>query len=753
MLSVGVISASADEYTAFEDAADFYVYDSSFYNGNGSSSEVSDVDLQTALTKFKRRIDVPASLTEFEYQVNTKGGTTAYHFTWRPKDNAVSPEPLKAGTTTPTFLSGTIVGDIITNYDFGENTVYDGDGNTPRAFGKINPEDYETYVKRAINLVNPGMADKIEITGADATLYGDTVWCSFVRVENGVKVATNSGTVSFNKNTGKLYGFNVIWWDNAEFPNAAMRLNTSRIEDNYESAIKLNPAYVIRRDYQKGTITAEIVFTPSDHYEIDAFTGKKTTMYTDMSKYNNSVYVDMPSYGSVFEDAAESDAGMVAEDEAVAFTAAELREIAESKVRYTKEEAVEIVKNDPYIYITDNFKLTSANLYSDSTFGPEKNTWKLQFRLDDKEKSGYVTVTLDADTGKIEQFTQSGANVGAVDYALDDYEEAIIAEEVDENGEPVKTYPMYDVAKNNTVAETAARYYFGNSFNEYRAVSGNTKPLETEVKTGKPLNIHSRTFNFNRYHENIIVGGDYIRVTVNGFGEVTSISQTYTNVNFPKAEILTAKEAYAELWKQTEFSLYYSGFTADNEPHTYLMYNIPNFYMNARTGKLSDYYGKPLPKTEGSKRYEYSDIKDDEFGQMVIEMGYYGIQLEPIDGKFAGDAEITGKELYNLFGNFTGGYYDSDGIFGLDKSDKPLSYREAAKLFTIMSGSGAAAKLKGIYTSIFTDIPATDPDIGYINIASALGLRFSDGNKFMPDEKVTRAEAVRILYDFLDPNK
>ncbi|MDR0974133.1 MAG: S-layer homology domain-containing protein [Ruminococcus sp.] len=758
MLSAGVISASADEVIADEtDAYSGYsVYVPSSYGGSGgSSSDVSDVDLQTALTKVKRRVDVPAVLSEFEYRVNTLGGITTFNFTWTPKDSTVTPEPLKVGSTVPTYLNVTIVGDTITDIRYNENKVYGGDGSEPRQLGKINPEDYETYAKRAIKLANPGMEEKVEVGVMNASLYGESVNCYFVRVENGIRVASNSGTVSFDKDTGKLYSFHVTWWDNAQFTAPSSRLNTSNIQKKYESAIKLNPAYIIKKDYQKNTITAEIVYTPSDNYEFDAFTGKKTTMYDDISKYNDSVNIDIPSANYGF-DVAESAAGMayddeVLNDEAVAFTAAERREIEESKVRYTKEDAVKIVAADPYITYNDKYKLTSANLYSSTDFGKEKNTWRLQFVLDDDKKSGNISVTLDADTGKIEQFTQSGDNVGAVDYPVYEYEDVILVEEGTDNGDAKEKTPMFDVAKSVKLAEEAAKYYFGNSFNEYRGVSANTKPLTKDTKTGKTINIYAREFVYNRYHENIPVNGESVRVTVNAYGEIRSISQNHTEVIFPKADILTSAEAFEELWKQTKFSLYYAGFTADGTPHTYLMYNLPSYYMNARTGKLSDYYGKAIPKSDTDERYEYSDLKTDGsgFAERIAELGYYGIQLEPIDGKFAPQTEITGKEFYNLLRNYTGGYYNSDAIFGIDKSEKSVTYRDAAKLFTTMSNLGAAAKLEGIYAQVFTDIPVSDPDIGYINIADALGLRFLDGNAFKPDNKVTRAEAINMFYRFV----
>jgi hypothetical protein len=173
--------------------------------------------------------------------------------------------------------------------------------------------------------------------------------------------------------------------------------------------------------------------------------------------------------------------------------------------------------------------------------------------------------------------------------------------------------------------------------------------------------------------------------------------------------------------------------------------------MNARTGKLSDYYGEPIKEDE-STVYSYSDLTADEsgFADKVNELKYYGIKLKPIDGKFSPNTPITGEEYYNIISYYTRGSYSNTDFDGLDKSKEPISFRNAAKVFTIKMGAKSVAELKGIYIQIFTDIPASDPDVGYINIATAMGLHFNDGNAFLPDNKVTRAQAINLIYEFLD---
>jgi hypothetical protein len=759
MLSFGVLTVSAEVADEEEVVDDVYIYgdyyDSSvYYYPQGTSvSEVSDVDLKTALTKVKNRIKVPEELSEFEYNVSTYAGVTSYNFTWyNPDEDTAYPEPLAVGTVIKTRVRATIVGDIITSVNTNFNRIY-GDDGMERRFGKISPTQYESYAKKAVELVNPGMSSHLNFGAMNARLFGEEVDCSLIRVENGVEVASNTGRVSFDKDTGELMDFNINWWDGATFKNPSSKVTAETIEKNFESAIKLDPQYVISKDYQTKKITSEIVFYPSDNYEFDAFTGKKTTMYEDMDELAKT----MPVSGgySYYDNGmfyAESESAVVADD--AGFTAAELREIAESEVRYSRDEAVELVKAEKYLLFTDEYKLISSRLSTDSTFGPEKNYWTLTFEIRADKKYSRIYVVLDADSGKIESFSQSGRSN---DFYVPNGEEQPVEDGVGEGFAPASegastAAPMLNVTKVNTIGKAAAEHFYGDIFDEYKADENNTKALSKDPKTGKTINEYSRDIKFNRYYKNIPVADEYIIVTVNCYEEVVEIRKRHTEgVSFPEPNILTAEKAFDKLWAQTDFDLYYSGFTAGGKPHTYLMYHMDSFYMNARTGYLCDWAGGELDAPVASAAdYSYSDLNSlGTLKPMIQELMHYGIALEPTGGKFSPGMSITGKEFYNLMG-VIGKNYSSSDFDDLHKSTKPITNAEAAKMFTIMNGAKDIAELDGIYSSIYTDVPATDENIGYINIATALGLKLTNGTQFKPNSYVTRETAIKLLFGFLD---
>jgi hypothetical protein len=760
MLSFGVMTVSA-EVTADEEEVvdDVYIYgdyydEAVYYYPQGTSvSDVSDVDLKTALTKVKNRIKVPEALSEFEYNVSTYSGVTSYNFTWyNPDDNTVYPEPLAEGTSVKTRMRATIVGDIITSVSMNFNRNY-GDDGMQRRFGKISPTNYESYAKKAVELVNPGMSSHLKFSSMIATLYGEDVDCSLIRVENGVEVASNTGRVSFDKDTGELLSFNISWWDGATFKSPKTKVDTATIEKNFESSIKLDPYYVISRDYQTKKTSSEIVFFPSDNYEFDAFTGKKTTMYEDMEELAKTMPVSGGySYYGNSMDYAESEAA-VADD--ADFTAAELREIAESEVRYSRDEAVELVKAEKYLLFTDEYKLASSRLRTDNSFGPEKNYWTLSFEIRADKKYSMIYVVLDADSGKIESFSQSGSSD---EFYVPNGNELPVEDGVGEGSAPAShgastASPMLNVTKINTIAKEAAEHFYGDIFDEYKADKNNTKALSKDLKTGKPVNEYSRDIKFNRYYKNIPVADEFIIVTVNCYEEVVEIRKNHTEgVSFPEPNILTTEKAFDKLWEQTDFNLYYSGFTAGGKPYTYLMYHMNGFYMNARTGNLCSWSGGELddPIVDVDYNYNYSDINSlGTLKAMIQELGYYGIALEPTGGKFSPNSSITGKEFYQLM-SVVGRNYSSSDFDELHKSTKPITNAQAAKMFVIMNGAKDIAELEGIYSSIYTDVPASNENIGYINIATALGLKLTDGKQFKPDSYVTRKTAITLLFGFLD---
>ena len=59
------------------------------------------------------------------------------------------------------------------------------------------------------------------------------------------------------------------------------------------------------------------------------------------------------------------------------------------------------------------------------------------------------------------------------------------------------------------------------------------------------------------------------------------------------------------------------------------------------------------------------------------------------------------------------------------------------------------SELKGIYKTPFSDVKSNDENIGAIAIAYAKGFIPKGNGKFNGEQKITRAEAVQMIYDYL----
>jgi hypothetical protein len=758
-LSLGALPVSAelipDEIPVEDVVVDGYdtYYPSNYYPSGGSSSDVSDVDLQTALTKVKKRIDIPVHLTEFDYSINTRNGTTEYDFRWSTKDSSSSPIiPLAENAKQINYLSVNIVGDIITSLD----TSYTGNNyNNEPKLGKIKPADYDTIIKRGIDKINPGMSADLTINAPRANVRDDSIYASFYRVENGYQVRSNGGNLSFDKDTGAIIGFYVSWWDNADFKDPKTIVKESVVEEQFTKDIDLKAAYIIKKDYSKKKISAEIVYSPSDNYEFDAFTGKKTTMLDDMAKANQTaVPTANPATGASYDDFdVAEDTAEASMDEAVAFSAAERKAIDESSVMISKTKAIELVKSDPYIKLSDAYELRTANLRSSDEFnGKIVNTWHLEFYINTDKVKSSVSVTLDADSGKIKSFSKIGGNY--VYYSEDIIEEPVDTDSLGSDGK-AKVIPNIDVTAANKTVKEAAEYYFGNWFSEYRADTENTRALTVDPKTKKTIPETARSMTFKRYHDNIIVNGDTMYFTVNSENEILSMNCTYSEVTLPKGDIISEADAYKSLWTQEDFNMYYNGFVAKGKTYTYLMYQLDYFYINARTGKVSDYYGEPVkPDSYAEEDIVYSDLgavnknTPDALANIVGELGAYGISIPAVNGKFDAGRAVTEAEFLSLLRN-TISYYGDSEINEMSKSNKSLTRKTAAKIYVIMKNGKEFAEIKGIYKSPYTDVSETDEYAGYITLATGLGAFDSTAKTFKPNNNMTREEAIRFMYNLV----
>ncbi len=719
------------------------------YNaGSSTTSDESQVEMKAALTIAKKRVTIPAELSEFDYSTNEYYGTKSFRFVWHTKDSANEYRSITVCVT----------GGVITEYYDSKSRASSG---TP-SLAKLTNEKILEKAKGYIKQLNPDMASKVKLEIGSVSLFSNNVRVRFSRYENGIPVSGNGGSVIIDKDTGAMTSFNADWWDNAEFADPKGAKSEKEIGEAYKKLCDLTPYYRINTEWKEDKTTkklipyrtAEIVYQPDMNSEIDAFTGKKSTIWEDMKAAGGTRHYGGWDYAD--EDVAEecdSDAGL--ENPAtgeVNFTPAELEKIQKDNNLIKTDKAFEMLKKDKFVALNDDYKLKSYEIYSteDVKTGDETFYLDLQYTVKDELKDNYkgyknINVEINAETGEVIYLNRYSSTA---------------------------SLPKLDVAKAKGIAESVAKTYSKDIFAQYKADKSNTSPVSSWTSGNKTYYETERRFLFNRFVNGIQVTGDSISVSVDSNGVVTSYSVNHTeDVTFVPNNILGKSEAFDKLYEQQAFDYYYDGWiTKDGKVKTYLIYKMDSFYLNANTGKLCSWSGEKPYSYTSAEDVKYSDIKGIKQEEAIRTLQKYGVVLTT-ESKFEPNKLITEDEFMNLVTSALGGYaiafvdeveveYAEEDMTSAkkteaqkkaeaEKKDKAeTTVKEAAVMFGKMYLSADIAKLN-IFKSPFSDVKDSDENAGYIAVANAKGFITGANGKLNGDKKITRAEAAQIIYDYL----
>ncbi len=732
-----------------------------------SSSSASQAEqkkqqaMKTALTAVKKRVKIPDRLTEFDYSMSTSFGTEMFSFTWSDKK-------------TNEVIYITYANGIILSYEYKDYRNYDSEKKVKQTFAKLTDAQLIDYAKKAFKMLDPDLADKGKYSVGSIDLFGNNATINFDRMENGTAVEGNGGTVTVNKNTGELVSMRIEWfWNDTKFGSTASKLTADEARATYKSLTTLTPIYRIVNEYNEKTEKSEqkavLLYLPSFTDEIDAVTGKPSTIWDDMDNDKgirnfSSYYFNSMTDAGVEAVAADYDDD--AADEGVNFTAAELKEIEADEGMLKKDEITALLNKDKYTKMPDYVSLDNANLYKDEDTG--EYYYIIDYHggddaivdvgidvdeaIDDvdvqddtdiavedvgvdvntnpKEPYFYMNVKVNAKTGKVDNFSKS----------YDNYFDSS------------KEYPVNANAK---IAAAAAKHFYGDIFGEYKADESNSEPCHfyTDRNGKKIYTESSRTYYYNRYVNGVQVEGDTIRINVDFSGDVRSISYRYTDVKFPSVPKFDNDKAFEQLFKQIKLRYYYDGYyKKDGTVKTYLLYDINDYILDSKY-RIVSWDGTPLP-AEKDEDTNYTDIKGIAQENAINTLARYGITLETKNGKFDPNAKLTDKEfatvIYKATRNYVP-YYIECGDYQKEEKAVTLTKKEAAKVFVNVYGGSDYAELKGIYRAPFKDVAATDEYVGYIAIAKALGFASADKNgNYSPDKVLTRAQAMQMIYDYIE---
>ncbi len=712
--------------------------------------------LQNAVADVKKRVDIPASLTEFSKETNNKYGVSYYTFKWyreeERKNNSGGKYKVTVESITVRYYRGNITG-----YEYYNE---DRSGSGKRRFAKLTAAEQQKAAEENLKKLMPDLKGHavFERSTFSSSLNAQNVTFIIKRVENDIPVKNNSGSMTIDRDTGKLISFRLKWWNDADIPKPENILSEEQVSEIYEKRKGLKAyynIYTMRYDEETGEYVNDVfalpVYVPVNQgeNEIDAFTGKYTSKYVDMKKYSQTDAYDWDSYDDDMveeeyeEEEEEEDSGYVnagAGYGGYKFTDAEMKAFDEENTYITYEKALKIIKDDPYIILNDNMissRKTVIDLPDDC--GNPRKAWKLDFEYTtNKPTEDYISLTvyMDALTGEIIRFSKTygyGKESANKDNSALDHNNAL------------------------AVAKRAGEHFLGDRYKEYRYSDSS----ETYKYDNTPA---QQTIYFTRYVNGLEVPQDKLIISVDSHSEVLNFSYTYHDIKFPEAKLVSKQAAYDRLFEDMKPTLSYEGFAdLQLKPHIYLTYTFDSdFMLNALTGERigylgTSYYADKNPKTE-KKDVKYSDIKGYKYEKEINTLLDNGIYITDSD-RLCPEEDITvgefldllnvgfGKKMYHL-------YTGKNEKETADMRSRRLTRSELLKIYVKMySGDWQAAEMKGIFKQFYTDIPETSELCGYAAIGRYSGYITTRSGKFDPDGGIKKGDALKALYDYLLQDK
>lgn len=691
------------------------------------SYAAEDEEMKAALTVAKERIEIPEAFTDFNYSVQNSYGNKSYSFNWTASDGSGA-------------IYADVCGEVITQYLFysdvtedDEDVTEDGSGAKPYTFGKLTKEELIQKAEEAVKRLNPTVAKKIAVDPGSVhiSLYGNDANVTVNRVENGVKVSGQVGSIRLDKNTGKLTRFYLNWIPGAGFKDSKGAIKKSAARKGFQAEFPIEMRYVAEYDWKTQEYTPHLVFRRTEFGQIDAFTGKKATFEESYDYYTNAE--------SALDDDMENPAtGAIAESgDSITFTEQEIAKMElEGQLIKPGEKLAEMIKSGIWS-IPENAEIDYFNTYYDS----RANAYMLNASI---RADAPVYESIDGTVGQLdkEEIAYQETYYGNVQFNA-------------ETGEILSFYGSDPSGKSALKSEKNARKLIEKYFKEIAGDKAEEFPFD-----GENVIAGYTDRGTDALHENIVISSIYANTQrhVNGIAcdpenayieldesaRVCHYRMNYLGLEYPKPEnVLKTDEVYQKYFEQVGYDLLYRVAYNNRKKRieTALVYNADaELYIDAFSGALVNSNGGART---AQKPDHYTDLGDnDELRAAAEKLALYNITFMDKKGRLYPDKAITRSDFASLVRAIGVYYYDSS-----ENGKKTLTRKVAAKILTEQYAD--IAELPGLFSNPFSDVSADDKYVGYIAIAAAKGYMQGESGKFRPSAKMTRGEAIMLVYNYL----
>lgn len=681
----------------------------------------SDAAMKQALTYVKERIDVPEELEKFEYRSGVSNNRNYYNFSWNNEDGE-----------SYSNLSVRIIGQVITSYSHTDSKLSDYETGD-YSFGKLSQEEILKKAEDWIKKLNPTVYKNIEILDdtLNVSISNNRARVKIRRVKNGIPVNGQTGSIVIDKNTGRLIDFKISWTMGATFAKPEKAVSVETAIEGFKLDIPVELFYTTEYDYVTKVHTPHLIYCQTGYGQIDALTGRLSTFEESYDYYEDDVMV-------------EEDAELDANPEAgggVNFTPEELEKMEIENSLIKADEAVKNLFEMGIFAMGGNPQVD----YSDCHYDEYLDTYTRYVSFSSNDKNYYPV----EDPVPLPEYEAS---------------EEVVAEEEEsgfaggsftinaETGEVLSFYSWTD----NTTGKKLTKKNAESLLNKYLGMLAGDKAEEFRLdepsysyshydKNGNPSKIAYITYASSqspRYIYDIPTKSEDVSLTINSDKKITSYNMNYKGIEYPAPEnIISTEQAYDKFFEQTDFSLQYRLAIKEKKTLSAMVYNASDsLCIDAFTGKRTNWNGSEIIETY---KGGYTDLEGSEYREIAEKLAMYNITLMDEKGRLNADEYITRNDFSELVRNLGCYYYNKTS------GEKPLTRQFAAKILTSSIISEECAELPGIFKSPFTDVRENNKYVGYIAIANAMGLMEGEKGRFRPSSKVTRGEALQLIYDYL----
>lgn len=694
-----------------------------------------DQAMKQALTYVKERISVPKELSGFDYSSRVVAGKTQYTFMWN-----TAPENEKWQS-----LSVTIRGKVITSYFLNSWDDYSDDSYT---FAKQDPEEIVKKAKEAVKTLNPTVCDYIEVADTPRiSLWGDDARVTIKRVKDGVPVKGATGFVTIDKDTGVLKSYSLDWILGAGFADPSDAISKEAAQKSFEKEFPVELVYTTEYDWEKDAFIPHLTYRQTKYGEIDALTGKLSTFEDSYNSYDDD-YAGAEE--DIAEDADMDDGGNPATGSganSITFTEDEIKKLEQENKLIKADDAIELIQGMGVFNIpTKNVEAT----YSRCEFNEKLNAYTRYVSFQ-SNVSGYVSIdggdepieTLDdiaedvADISVYGSFTINAETGEVLSYSCwNDYYSSDNKLASEKKADKLVASYFSKIAGNRAAEFPVEKAVIDYSYEEV--------PAETEsLKNITAPKMYAASTNISRYVNDIRCDSENAYISVDRSGRVSSFNITYYGIEYPAPkDIISASDAYKKYFEQTDYSLLFRCALKDNKKVVTAMVYASNERLNidAFSGALVNYDGSEYYRA--AENGGYTDLEGSKYKKIAEKLAVYGITLMDEYGRLNADKIITRAEFRSLASAI--GSYSSIG----DKPDSALTRQFAAKILTSRYLDESVAALP-IFRTSYSDVKKDSKYAGYIAIADALGLMSGKDGKFSPSAKITRGQALQLIYDIL----